>query len=172
MIYSIEVIEQELSKLQKINYNPYFWWRRWVSKNKPLHKYTPLWDKILNGDYELSPYRWQIHLCNWEIEQKTQQFGYDRIRWTEETATDRERRRRLIKDDEQYEFEILTQLQKDFLTTFKMTQKDYEIELESFDGTLKEFYIYCEKKYTTYYKATVDFEVLKPRRGRPPKNKS
>jgi len=172
MIYSIEVIEKELSKLQKINYNPYYWWRRWAPKNKPLHKYTPLWNKILNGDYELSPYRWQIHFCDWEIEQKTLKFGYDRIRWVEETATDRERRRRLIADDEKYELENLNQLQKDFLTTFRMTKEDYERELESFDGVLKDFYIHCEQKYKTYYQAISNSEIHKPRRGRPPKNKN
>ena len=48
--YPIEVIEEKLSHLQKLNYNRFFWWRRWTRKGKPLHKYSPLMDKIKNGD--------------------------------------------------------------------------------------------------------------------------
>ena len=46
MSHSIVFIEKELSKLQKINYNQFFWWRRWSVKNKPLPKNSPLIDKI------------------------------------------------------------------------------------------------------------------------------
>ena len=53
--YPIEVIEEKLSYLQKLNYNRFFWWRRWTRKGKPLHKYSPLMDKIKNGDYDDSP---------------------------------------------------------------------------------------------------------------------
>jgi len=60
----IELIEKKLSKLQKLNYNQFFWWRRWTRKGKPLHKYSPLADKIKNGDYDDSPYRWQINYCD------------------------------------------------------------------------------------------------------------
>lgn len=74
MAHSIEVIEEQLSKLQKLNYNQFFWWRRWGRKTQPLHKYSPLIDKIKNGDYNDSPYRWQIYYCDWEIEQKRKQF--------------------------------------------------------------------------------------------------
>jgi hypothetical protein len=55
-MHSIEVIEKKLSQCQKLNYNQFFWWKRWTSKNKPLDKYAPLWDKILNGDYDFSHY--------------------------------------------------------------------------------------------------------------------
>jgi hypothetical protein len=54
-MHSIAVIENNLSKLQKLNYNQFFWWRRWARKNKPLHNYSPLIDKIENGDYDDSP---------------------------------------------------------------------------------------------------------------------
>ena len=63
-MHSIEVIEKNLSKLQKLNYNQFFWWRRWTRKGKPLHEYSPLIDKIENGDYNDSPYRWQIYYCD------------------------------------------------------------------------------------------------------------
>ena len=69
-MHPIKVIEKNLSKLQKLKYNQFLWWRRWSAKNKPLHKDSSLWDKINNGDYNFSPYFWQIQYCEWEIEQK------------------------------------------------------------------------------------------------------
>ena len=119
-------------------------------------------DKIENGDYNDSPYRWQIYYCDWEIEQKRLELD-DMNEWAHETTIDRNRRRRLREDHEKYEKENLAQLQRDFLNTFKMTREDYMNELLEFDGTVKEFYLQCQSKY---YKFN---NVTKPRRGRPPK---
>ena len=75
-MHTIEVIEEQLSQLQKLNYNQFFWWRRWGRKIQPLQKYSPLIDKINNGDYADSPYRFQIHYCDWEIDQVYKQFEF------------------------------------------------------------------------------------------------
>ena len=52
MVYSVTHPEEEvlnqLSKLQPLNYNRFYWWRRWGAKKQPLHKYHPLLDKIRN----------------------------------------------------------------------------------------------------------------------------
>ena len=165
MAHSIEVIEKQLGKLQKLNYNQFFWWRRWNRKTKPLHKYSPLIDKIKNGDYDESPYLFQIYYCDWEIAEKRKQFT-DAREWASETTIDRNRRRRLREDHEKYEKENLTQLRKDFLNTFRMTREDYENDVVEVGGTLEEFYNYCEMRYGTFNQP-----VNKPRRGRPPKIK-
>ena len=49
---SRERLQKEFSKLQKLNYNQFRWWRMYDSKNKPLDKRQPLRDRILNGDYD------------------------------------------------------------------------------------------------------------------------
>ena len=165
MAHSIEVIEEQLSKLQKLNYNQFFWWRRWNRKTKPLHKYSPLIDKIKNGDYDESPYLFQIYYCDWEIAEKRKQFT-DVNEWASETTIDRNRRRRLREDHEKYEKENLEQLRKDFLNTFRMTREDYENDVVEVGGTLEEFYNYCEMRYGTFNQP-----INKPRRGRPPKIK-
>ena len=165
MAHSIEVIEEQLSKLQKLNYNQFFWWRRWNRKTKPLHKYSPLIDKIKNGDYDESPYLFQIYYCDWEIAEKRKQFT-DIKEWASETTIDRNRRRRLREDHEKYEKENLTQLRKDFLNTFRMTREDYENDVVEVGGTLEEFYNYCEMRYGKFNQP-----INKPRRGRPPKIK-
>lgn len=164
-MHSIEVIEKKLSQCQKLNYNQFFWWKRWTSKNKPLDKYAPLWDKILNGDYDFSHYFWQIQYCEWELEEKAKLYRGDTQRWVEETQVDRARRKRLREDYEKDEKEKLIDLKKMFLKTFKMTEDQYEEEVIKFGGTLKDFYIHCESKYNKY-----NIINLKPRRGRPPKN--
>lgn len=165
MAHSIEVIEKQLGKLQKLNYNQFFWWRRWNRKTKPLHKYSPLIDKIKNGDYDESPYLFQIYYCDWEIAEKRKQFT-DMREWANETTIDRNRRRRLREDHEKYEKENLAQLRKDFLNTFRMTQEDYENDIVEVGGTLEEFYNYCETHYGKFNQTS-----NKPRRGRPPKIK-
>jgi hypothetical protein len=166
MAHSIEVIEKQLGKLQKLNYNRFFWWRRWNRKTQPLHKYCPLIDKIKNGDYDESPYLFQIYYCDWEIEQKHTQFP-DIREWAEATTMDRNRRRRLREDHEKYEKENLTQLRKDFLNTFRMTREDYENDVVEVGGTLEEFYHHCEMRYGKFNRPA----TTAPRRGRPPKIK-
>ena len=116
-MHSIEVIEKKLSQCQKLNYNQFFWWKRWTSKNKPLDKYAPLWDKILNGDYDFSHYFWQIQYCEWELEEKAKLYRGDTQRWVEETQVDRARRKRLREDYEKDENEKLIDLKKIFLRT-------------------------------------------------------
>lgn len=166
MSHSIEVIEEQLSKLQKLNYNQFFWWRRWGRKTKPLHKYSPLIDKIRNGDYDPSPYLWQIYYCQWEIDQKYKQFEGDGREQAVQTRLDKQRRRRLIDDHEKYEKENLAQLEKDFLVTFRMTKDDYRRDVIEVGGSPEEFYNYCEDTYGRFNRPTTA-----PRRGRPPKIK-
>jgi hypothetical protein len=54
-----EVIEQELSKLQPLNYNKFMWWRTHTQKGAPLGKRAPLKERIINGDFDFSCYYWQ-----------------------------------------------------------------------------------------------------------------
>jgi hypothetical protein len=166
MNHSIEFVEKELSKLQKINYNQFFWWRRWSVKNKPLPKNSPLMDKIKNGDYNFSPYFWQLQYCDWEIEQKRLKYLGDIERFCEETTMDFQRRKRLREDHEKYETENLAQLKKDFVSTFRMTKEDYDDEVIKVGGTVEDFYNHCEMRYRKYNRPD-----NMPKRGRPPKNK-
>jgi hypothetical protein len=165
-MHTIEDIEKQLSQLQKLNYNQFFWWRRWGRKSQPLHNYSPLIEKIRNGDYDPSPYLFQIYYCNWEIEQKYKQFEGDSRAQASETRVDKERRRRLTADHEKYEKENLAQLQKDFLTVFRMTKVDYKRDSIEVGGTPEEFYNYCDDTYGRFNRPS-----NMPRRGRPPKIK-
>jgi len=165
-MHSIEVINEKLSKLQPLNYNQFFWWRRWTTKNKPLDKFAPLLDRIQNGDFEFSHYFWQWQYCEWEISEVEKKCGVDGQKWVELTQVDRARRKRLFADFEKDENEKLQSLKKLFLQNFKMSDDQYEQELSEFGGTIEDFYHYCEEKYKKY-----NIIQNKPRRGRPPKIK-
>jgi hypothetical protein len=139
-------LQERINIYTPTKYNPYYWWRRFKGR-ETLHKYQPLKDKIVNGDYEPSDYHWWML---WEDEMEKEALS-------KITATDKqhetrclfgERRRRLMNDFEKDEAKILETMYKDFWLTFRMKQDEVEDEMFNFDGTLLEFYhyIYSKKK--------------------------
>ena len=165
MIYKThpkEVVLEKLSNFQPLNYNQFRWWRRWDSKNKPLHKLKPLLDKIRNGDFDHSHYFWQAQFSEIEMNEKYLQLN-DGDRWMEETQVDRARRKRLYEDFEKDEAEKLKQIQKEFILTFRMSKEDYEQEVIEFDGSLEDFYFHCRQIFGEYA------IPLRSKRGRKPK---
>jgi hypothetical protein len=158
-----EFVQSQIDKLKPINYNKFKWWRRWESKKRELQKNAPLAAKIRNGDLDFPHYYWQAQFCAIEINHKAEQIK-DTMSFLESTKMDRARRTHLLDEFEKKETERLHYLEVEFPKEFYMTKTDYYNELESFDGTLMEFYRYCEKKFTKKLRK-------KERRGRPPKHK-
>ena len=164
--HSKEIVKEHISKLKPLNYNQFRWWRRWDTKNAPLHKYSPLIDKIQNGDFDFSHYFWQAQYCEIEMNEM-QKTCIDTQHWVELTQLDRARRKRLWEDFEKDEAEKLKAIEKEFVLTLRMSKEDYYSELENFDGTLEEFYDHCKSKFGTY---NIPTSMLK--RGRPAKLKT
>jgi hypothetical protein len=165
MIYKThpkEIVLEKLSNFQPLNYNQFRWWRRWDSKNKPLHKLKPSLDKIRNGDFDHSHYFWQAQFSEIEMNEKYLQLN-DGDRWMEETQVDRARRKRLYEDFEKDEAEKLKQIQKEFILTFRMSKENYEQEVIKFDGSLEDFYFHCRQIFGEYA------IPLRSKRGRKPK---
>ena len=52
----LEHLAKEFSKLQKLNYNQFRWWRMYDVRMKPLNNRKPLRDRIFNGDFDFSHY--------------------------------------------------------------------------------------------------------------------
>lgn len=144
--FPLDIIESKLSELKPSKYNRFFWWRRWSQKNTLLDKNSSFLDKIVNGDFEESPYYWQIKYCEYEINQKESKFK-DYQRFLEESKLDRVRRRRLIDDYEKDESERISLMKKEFINNFHFNEKTLEDELLSFDGTIRDFYIHCNNKF-------------------------
>lgn len=139
-------LQEKIASYEKLNYNRWFWWRRFKGR-ETLHKYQPLKDKIMNGDYEPSDYHWWILWEN-EIEKESLSKITDVGKQHEARCLFGERRRRLMNDFEKDEAKILEAMYKDFWLAFRMKREEVEDEMFNFDGTLLEFYhhIYSKKK--------------------------
>jgi len=58
-VTSREQLEKKFSKLRKLTYNAFRWWRMYDNPNKPLCNRSPFRDRILNGDFDYSHYKYQ-----------------------------------------------------------------------------------------------------------------
>lgn len=121
------------------------WWRRYKSTNNPLHKLSPLIDKIRNGDFDFSLYFWDSQLCEYEISLKGKK-NLDLYGWIEDTKIDRTRRKKLLEDFEKDENEKLLNLETSFLKEFRISKERYYLEIDQFDGTIEEFYFHLKNK--------------------------
>jgi hypothetical protein len=139
-------LQEKILSYEKLNYNRWFWWRRFKGR-ETLHKYQPLKDKIMNGDYEPSDYHWWILWEN-EVEKESLSKITDVGKQHEARCMFGERRRRLTNDFEKDEAKILEAMYKDFWLAFRMKREEVEDKMFNFDGTLLEFYhhIYSKKK--------------------------
>lgn len=152
MIYSPSLTESQLekkfSKLRKLNYNQFRWWRMYDNKNPPLHKLTPLLDRIKNGDFDYSHYMYQAMWCEHEMNKLYVKIGpEDMGRYVEESSLLRTRRKRLLEDFHKDEKEKMDSLIREFSITFKLPQIEIKAYMEEFGGTLEELYIKLENKY-------------------------
>ena len=159
-----KIVKREIKNLQPLNYNKFFWWRKYTSKTQPLPKSSSFLDRIKNGEFEFSHYYWQWKLSELEINSIYESYGNNRQRLLEENQVDLARRKRLIEDFEKDEAIKLETLKKGFLREFVMTREEYEEHIINFDGTTEEFYMYCLK---TFDRSGRSIE----RRGRPPKQR-
>lgn len=148
MLYKVnnpKLVNREIKKLKSINYNPFYWWRRFDSKNKPLPKQSSFLDKIKNGDFEFSHFYWQAQFCELELNSQIEEYKGDIQKLLENNGVDMARRKRLWEDFNKTETEILHQLKKEFTREFIMTSEEYDNHIIEFNGTLEEFYEYCLK---------------------------
>lgn len=158
-----DLVRAEIAKLRPLNYNVFYWWRRYAPKNKPLPKGSSLWDMIINGDLDYSHYYWQAQYCELEIQEKFKN-SIDTHSYLDATQIDRERRKKLWEDFEKDEREKLRLIKKLFIQTFYITSSQYEEEIEEFGDDLKSLYIHFKSRYGQK-------PITKPRRGRPRKNR-
>lgn len=160
---SREQLEERFSKLQKLNYNQFRWWRMYESPNKPLHSRSPLIDKILNGDYDYSHYKFQAMWCEHELDDLLKECGVDYQKYLEKSSVTRARRKRLLEDFDKDEEQKLHALISEFTKCFRCTREQVIEEMEKCSGTLVDLYYIIEDKYKVMI-------VPPPRRGRPRKN--
>ena len=143
-----EQLEKKFSKLRKLKYNQFRWWRMYDAKNQPLHKYSPLIDRIKNGDFDYSHYIYQAMWCEHEMNKLYMSIGpEDMGRYVEESSLLRTRRKRLLEDFHKDEKEKMEAITKEFALAFRLPKDEIKVYMGEFGGTLEELYIKLEQKY-------------------------
>ena len=127
------------------------WWRMYGYKTKPLPSKSDFRDKIFNGDFEPSCYRWQAYLCEHEL-----------AKYNEKGAVMKARRKRLYEDFEKDETYRLDYLFSEFSKNFDITKQQAEKEALKCSGELIDLYYIIEEKYPKY-------NIIRSKRGRPKK---
>jgi hypothetical protein len=136
-------LEEQLSKLNKKKYNQFVWWRRYEVR-QTLPDKSPLYNKIMNGDYEHSDYFYQAEMENYLLTDKIKDIKYfeDQL---EQRSLFGARWKRLMDDYAKDEKEILRKMKRDFKSTFNISPERLELIMEDFDGTTIELYDYVKK---------------------------
>ena len=159
--FSKSIVLKRLSKYQKLNYNRFMWWRMYGYKTKPLPSKSDFRDKIFNGDFEPSCYRWQAYLCEHELADLWEECEMDIAKYNEKGAVMKARRKRLYEDFEKDETYRLDYLFTEFSKNFDITKQQAEEEALKCCGSLIDLYYIIEDKYRKQIKVS--------RRGRPKK---
>jgi hypothetical protein len=154
-----EIVSKEISKLQPLKYNQFFWWRKFKDKS-PLSSKDAVHVRIDNGDFDFSSYYWQAQYALIEMKEKTDHIQQPDAR-REAQQIYMERYRRLMKDFEKDEPQRLENYKKSITGLFEIELEDLETRMESFDGTLIELYNLIKLNYP--------FRTKQKRRGRPKK---
>jgi len=157
--HSKEIVNKEISKLQPLKYNQFYWWRKFKEKS-PLSTKDAVHARIDNGDFDFSSYYWQAQYALLEMEEKTGHIKDPSIRHESQTLF-RERYRRLMNDFEKDEPQRLDAYKKAMTSLFEIEKEELENKMDTFDGTLKELYILIKTNY--------NFRTIQKRRGRPKK---
>lgn len=150
-MYNIQIsrkdLDKQLRKLQPINYNRFRWWRWYQPKNKPLPNKSRFIDKIKNGDFDYSCYKWQAYLCEYQLNDLLKECGIDYRKYLENGAMLRTRRKKLLEDFEKDENERLRLLYAGFKKQFKIDKDKLEEYILKHSGDIIELYYIIEDEY-------------------------
>lgn len=132
-------------------YDKFMWWRSYTARKPPLTRNHPLRDRILNGDFDIGPYLYEIELTKHKMNEKFIECrGYEDT-YREATQVDKARIKRLQEDTTKDEKNKLEDLKRAFLYTLRMSKKQYDREISNFRGKdLITFYYRMEDKFGTY----------------------
>jgi len=138
-------VRDKISTFKPSKYNQFYWWRRFKMR-ETKHPYTPLYDKIKNGDYDVSDYFYQ---AQYELELMKEDLA--KIKSVDDQHEKRalwmERYRRLNEDYAKDEASIMKALIKDFRITFRVTEEELYSYMEECDGDLMCLYNTVKQDY-------------------------
>lgn len=130
----------------KKKYDRYMWWRSYTLKNPPLSNKHPLRDRILNGDFDLGPFMFEIQLVEHRINEKSLNHKHEDT-FREDIQVDKARRKRLQEDRDKDERTKLEDLKKAFVNELRITKEQYDREVIKSHKDLITFYYKMEDKF-------------------------
>ena len=146
-IHSKNWLESFLKKNYfKKNYDRFMWWRSYSIKKKPLLDIAPLRDKIINGDFDLGPFTYEIELAQHKINEKFLEHKHEDT-FREATQIDKARIKRLQEDRDKDEKTKLEALRKAFVLEFNMTKDQYDREAMRPNKSILSFYDKMHKRF-------------------------
>lgn len=150
--HSVQWLEKYLkTNYYKKKYDRFMWWRSYTPRENPLPNNYPLRDRILNGDFDMGPFEFEIQLVEHRLNERYERLYNDPGRLRQEEQMDKARRKRLIEDRDKDEQKKLETLKRDFLREFKMTKQQYDREIVRYRGPdLINFYYRMEQKFGKY----------------------
>jgi len=138
-------VRDKIATFTPSKHNPYYWWRRFKPR-QILHPYQPLYDKIKNGDYEISDYFYQIKYELELLDEKLEGIT-DPEKRHEMRGLSMERFRRLSNDFEKEEAKIMSDLRKEFRIVFRVSDEELDQYMENCDGDLMCLYNTIKQDY-------------------------
>ena len=127
-----------------MSYNRFMWWRKYTSKKKPLPSTASFHAKVMNGDFDLSPFKFEAELVEHTLRRKWHQYP-DSAEFLEAARMDIARRKRLLEDHEKDENKKLADFYKAASKAFKMERNQIDTAIDSFTGdTIIDFYNYLK----------------------------
>jgi len=146
-LHSKAWLERFLKKnFYKKKYDRFMWWRQYTLRNAPLHKLAQLRDKIINGDFDMGPFQFEIELTQHRMNDKWLENKHEDT-YREATQIDGARIKRLQEDRDKDEKNKLEELKKAFVMEFNMTTEQYDRESQRPNKSILGFYDKMAKKY-------------------------
>ena len=151
--HSLEWLEKFFEKsYYKKPYDRFMWWRSYTPKFRPLTTRHPFRDRILNGDFDLAPYRFEAEIVEHRMNQKYIECKGDHTVFNESSSVDRARRKRLLEDYDKEEIKRLEEIKKGFIHDIRITKEEYDEEVvNTKTNSLIDFYYEMEEKYGSRY---------------------
>ena len=150
-----KVIEKHLSKLQKINYNQFRWWRNYQIP-KPLPKNELMIKRIKNGDFETSPYFWMAQIALWEKHDNDQNDSLEPYYQRKQGSMLLTKYERLMEDFKKDEEERIETFINDSCKSMGFDKEELKYEFESYPGTIESFY---NKKREEWQQKSAEVQV-------------
>ena len=130
----------------KMPYNRFMWWKSYTPKNKPLPNTASFEAKVKNGDFDLSPYKFEAELVEHRLRKKWFEYK-DTAEFLEVARMDIARRKRLLEDHEKDENKKLADFYKAASRAVKIEYDQIDEAIHSFDGdSIVAFYNFLKKK--------------------------